>query len=814
MVFSVDERVLQRLEWPAVASRLASFCRLPSTRRWLEETGLAQGGEETGPRPLPALFEDSAGGAEERLLETSEARALLDAEQFPPLEATEVEGVLRRAERGGVLEPGELQTVFTCARTLRETLNFLDAHQQLAPRLHSLAASMQAETAIEEQVARCIDPSGEVSDRASRELARARSQSNQLAKALKKKLDRTLENPDVARYLTDSFVTVRNDRYVLPVRADARNRVPGIVHDASNSGTTLFVEPQEVVDLNNQLKEAELAVGREVYRILRDLSDRVASAVERLRPSLKTLSRIDWAFARGHLSKAMEAVEPQIDQNGSFELNQLRHPLLDPQDCIPNDIRLGESYHVLVLSGPNAGGKTVAMKSVALAALFARAGLHVPAEPGARIPLVDRVLADIGDEQDIRENLSTFSAHMGNLAEIVRCASSASLVVLDEIGVGTDPGEGAALGQAILESLAERGVRVIATTHYNLLKEMADIDERFCNASVEFDPDTLEPTYRLRFDIPGSSSARTVAARMGMPQAVIERADGLLERDDRQLDRMLVELGASRAALDREQREVQALRTESEATRNEYRDRLERLQKRRDKLFQEMRTDLDRSFEQAHEQVRSVIRELQAGERAPSAQDAARAREELLAIDQSTPQREEAPERQETSADYRPVNWNRMKEGDRVVIPGGQAAVLESLPDSRGRVKVLAGSARIVVPAARVQQCLPGVSTASPRKNRHGNPASDEARGGTAPECDLRGLRVDEALAVVDRALDDAARTGSDCLKFIHGFGTGALREAVKHHLQNSPYVQRLGSGEPEEGGDGVTIAELSGVGE
>ena len=472
---------------------------------------------------------------------------------------------------------------------------------------------------------------------------------------------------------------------------------------------------------------------------------------------------------------------------------------------------LGEGFTTLVISGPNAGGKTVTMKAVALAALFVRAGLHVPAGEGARVDFFDDVLADIGDEQDIREHLSTFSAHMANLARIVARASERSLVALDEIGVGTDPGEGAALAQAVLEKLADAGARTIATTHFNLLKEMAEVDDRFANASVEFDPDTLEPTYRLRTGLPGVSSATAVAARVGLRGEVLERANQILEREDRQLDRMLSELAASRAALEREQREAARSRAETEAVRAEHRAKLEKLQQRRDALYRAMREDLDRTFRDAHAQVAGVIRELQRGGRA---RDAARARERLLALERKTRAAEAeagiAPGADEPAD---PVDWQRAHAGDPVRVSGAGRGVLEALPDRRGRVAVRVGGARLLVASERVSAAAESEAESPARKRARVSlepaapgPAADSV---AAERCDLRGLRVDEAEDRLVEALDRAARAGLAELSIVHGLGTGALRDAVRRYLKESPYASEFAAAAPDEGGDGVTIAKL-----
>jgi len=819
MAFLVAQKTLERLEWPQVVARLQHHCRTPMARSRLEPRSAEGAGE---PAADAEGFANTEQEVRERLAQTSEARLLLDAQETPPLEGmAQLGDSFRRAGKGGVLSATEILDVGSSLAALHATLRFLSRRADRAPRLESLSAAIEEQPALARAIEDSVDDAGAVRDGASRALADARRDGARLSGELQSRLARYLQNPDIKRCLSDDYYTVRNDRYVLPVRSDSRGRVRGIVHDASNSGTTLFVEPEGVVELNNRLKQAELTVAREELRVLRDLSARIAAALPALERGLLALTEIDLAFARGRLSYEMAAVEPRVARDGLFELAQLRHPLLPPEEAVANDLRVGGEFSVLVLSGPNAGGKTVAMKSLALAALFVRAGLHVPAEPGAKVALVDAILADIGDDQDIRESLSTFSAHMVKLAHIVKASTENTLVVLDEVGVGTDPSEGASLAQAVLERLADAGARVIATTHYNLLKEMAEVDERFCNASVEFDPETLAPTYRVHLGTPGSSSATAVASRMGMPGAVLERANQLLDREDRRLDRMLAELAASRASLEQEQREVARLRAESEASRDRYREKLERLQERRDQLFHAMRNDLDTAFKDAHAQVAAVIRDLQRG---GSAQDAAHARERLKSLEEQSRRAEEksgvrdpkAPE----ARPLRPIDWRRAKAGDSVEVASGQTGALESLPDRRGRVSVRVGSARLVLPAEQVQ-AVESRGRSGPKRGakqepkRSGPPRAEAGQGpdpmqaGGTLHCDLRGMRVQEALDAADEAIDRATTQGRLAACLIHGHGTGALRKAVREHLARNPAIGKLRPGEREEGGDGVTFALL-----
>jgi DNA mismatch repair protein MutS2 len=811
----VSRRTLEALEWPLVVERLRAHARTPDGRRRCSAEASVE------------LFAPDLETARARIEETSEARALLAAAAPPFGGLVDVAPALRRAERGGDLGAGELLDVAAVIEAVTATARFLARHAAVAPRLAALGAALGSHQELADDVALALDSEGQVRDAVSPALADARAESRRLAAEIQRRLDAALRDPAIAPHLSDSFVTVRHDRFVLPVRADARARVGGIVHDASASGTTLFIEPQSVVDANNRLKEADLLIERETARVLGELAVRVGSEAEALRASLGVLEEVDLAFARGALSIEWDAAPAAVGEDGVFALRQLRHPLLEPARAVPNDLRLGEGYRVLVLSGPNAGGKTVAMKAVALAALSARAGLHVAAAPGTRVDWTERLLADIGDAQSLRESLSTFSAHLANLARIVDEAGTRSLVVLDEIGDGTDPGEGASLAQAVLEALAEAGARVIATTHYGLLKEMASVDPRFENASFEFDPVTLAPTYRLRIGAPGVSSATAVAARMGLRSDVLDRANELLDREDRRLERMLAELGASRLALEQERREAARLRADAEADREELRRRLDRLQERRDRIYTDMRHDLERSFRSAHDEVAAVIRELQ---RAPGAREAQRAREELRAIALRSPLTprdgplaedaagEPAGLGRRRPAGEEPVDWRCARPGERVAVAGAGVGQLLALPDRRGRVAVQLGGARLLVPVERVgrapaeaanererRERAPRVSieTAAPR-------ASDGARGGVE-RCDLRGLHVEEGLARLAQALDRAALDGRVRLDVVHGIGTGALREAVRAHLAGSPYVLRFAPAAPDAGGEGVTEAVLDG---
>jgi len=795
MPFEVAESTLESLEWARLVDELRACCRTPQGRVGLD------------PATPDSAFCVEEATVRTRLCETSEARSLLDVGAMAPISpCADLSVSLAHAARGGVLEPASLLDVGKTLEAIHSTMRFFEQHADEAPALDALAGEIEAQPELQSEIDHALDSSGEVRDAASPSLAKARRDANRLAGDLKNRIERALQHTEIQPHLSDQFYTVRGGRFVLPVKADAKGHVKGIVHDASRSGTTLYVEPEGMVELNNRHRQAELTVERETLRILRELSATVAVHAPTLEENLERVGRIDRAMARGEMSRRIDGVEPEVGNEGIFELSGLRHPLIPTDDCVANDLRIGQDFGVLILSGPNAGGKTVALKSIALAALMVRAGMHVAANPGARVDLVRRVLADIGDHQDIQESLSTFSAAMANLAAILRDASPDTLVCLDEVGVGTDPSEGAAIAQATLEALADSGARTVTTTHYNLLKEMAEVDERFENASVEFDPRTLAPTYRVRIGSPGASSATTVAARMGMPQRVLDRAGALLDREDRRLDQMLAELGASRAMLESEQRSAEMLRAESEQARAAYREKLARLQERRDKLFGEMRRELDDAFRGAHSEVARIIAELQ---RAPSSRRAAAARDRLEVLreetSQSNPEPDPLPEESEAKPASRPIDWPRARVGDPVVAPGGGVGRLVSLPDRKGRVQVQLGGARLTISRDQLSASQEPGPKATPPVRSTTHETLPPARIGGISEVDLRGLRVEEALDRLDLALDVAAAEGRDEVRIIHGIGTGALRSAVREHLPRSIHVVEWIEATRDEGGAGAT---------
>lgn len=800
MTFRASAETLARLEWPRLLELLA-----------------AQAATERGAEGLRALaFPATHAGVREQLALTTEARRLADTGSEPPFGGVaDLRAPLVELARGRTLQARELGLLLTTLDAARRIRVSLAARAELAPCLAALAETLPELRAFERALAAVVTPAGEIRDDASPELRQKRRRVRELEAEIERQMARHLRDPDVQAHLQDSYATFRENRPVLPIRAEAQKRVRGIVHDVSSSGTTVFIEPDDVVEAGNRLRIAQTEVTREIERLLAELCNQAREVAPELEAQGATLEALDAAFARGRLSRRAGGREPGISSDGALDLRGLRHPLLlleaglAPEDVVPNDLALVDGARCLVISGPNAGGKTVAAKAVGLAALSVRAGLHVACDEGSALPLVDAVFAEIGDEQDLRAGLSTFSARMANLAAIVAQADAQSLVIADEIGDGTEPGEGAALAQAILEALVQRGALVLATTHFNRLKEIAGSDPRFANASAEFDPDTLLPTFRIHLGQPGSSGAMWAAQRMGLDEAVVERARELMDREDSRLEALTRGLSELRQELEAERRQALRMREESETARAAYETRLAALHGAREQALAAMKADLESAFTRARAEIAHVVRGLQRGDVSPGPA-ANRAQAELSRIRERTESVELAHAEPEASAPRAAVSDAALVAGARVELAGVRpiAIVLEP-PDKRGRLAVRIGAARTVVARERVLRVLePEAPKARPAAHVSLQREVEEAP--SRVDCDLRGLRVDEALERADAALQRLLGRGGGRVTFIHGHGTGALRDAIRAWLRAIPGVEKFEPGGPHEGGNGVTVATLA----
>ncbi len=781
----MDARSQALLEFPLIRERLAAATSFPPGRR---------AAEALEPSSDPVVVA-------RRLDETDQTRALLEDRPGVGIGAAhDIGPAIERAARGGRLDAEQFLAIAdTLDATARLATSLADERR---PLLRDLGRELHPLPAVRSTLARSFDPVGELLDTASPRLGGLRAAVRVAYDRLRRRLD-ALVGSELGNALQEPIVTLRNGRYVVPVKAEARSRVKGIVHDASGSGATLFVEPIVAVELGNAWREAQVAEREEIERILDELSSLVAANAERLAETLAALARFDLWAAKAALAGEMGASRAETTERAEAILLSARHPGLSGR-VVPIDIRLGDGYTALVVTGPNTGGKTVTLRTLGLLSLMHQAGLHIPAEAGSRLPVWRDVFADIGDEQSIAQSLSTFSGHLRRITTIVDAAGPGTLVLLDELGAGTDPTEGSALAQALLDHFMRAGAIVAATTHYAELKAYAHTTSGARNASVEFDLATLSPTYRLTIGLPGGSQAFAIAERLGLPEAIVADARSRLTEAQRSFEATLVSIKASEgeasAALDRaraaELRAADALRAAEEERRRARREREEHVRT--------ARTEADRVVEDLREELAGTRRALERETVTTTSLDAAVARAEDIAA--RLPEAEPEPVPAAPSA---PRSWQL---GDRARSrSGGWEGRLEGIEKGGRRGTLSAGGLRIQVdlddlepalgtPAAPVAGSAPsggGSSTAALRLERARSVASS---------LDLRGARVEEALEALDRYLDDAGLAGLGSVTIIHGLGTGALRDAVRAAAAVHPLVRSTRPGERGEGGDGATI--------
>jgi DNA mismatch repair protein MutS2 len=781
----MDERSQDLLEFPLVRERLAAATSFPPSRRLAEAL-----------QPSP-----DAVVVARQLDETDQARKLL--EEHPGVgigAAHDIGPSIERAARGGRLDPGQfLEIAETLDATARLATSLADERRAL---LRDLGRELHALPAIRSTLARSFDPVGELLDTASPRLGGLRAAVRVAYDRLRRRLD-ALVGAELGNALQEPIVTLRNGRYVVPVKAEARARVKGIVHDASGSGQTLFVEPLVAVELGNAWREAQVAEQEEIARILDELSALVAANAAALRETLDALARFDLWAAKASLAADMDGTRAETADRPDVILLSARHPGLAGR-VVPIDIRIGDGYTALVVTGPNTGGKTVTLRTLGLLSLMHQSGLHIPAEAGSRLPVWRDVFADIGDEQSVAQSLSTFSGHLRRITTIVAQAGPDTLVLLDELGAGTDPTEGSALAQALLDYFIRAGAIVAATTHYAELKAYAHTTPGARNAAVEFDLDTLSPTYRLTIGLPGGSQAFAIAERLGLPEPIVADARSRLTEAQRSFEATLAAIkateGETSEALDRaraaETRAADALRTAEEERR--------RARRERDEQVRAARIEADRVVEDLRAELEQTRRALERETVTAGSLDAAVSRAEAIAgrlpaVDTVPP-----PPRSE------PRDW---KVGDRARSrSGGWEGRIAAL-DKGGRATIEAGGMRVLVdhedlePALGQPATVPDAARAAATTNAAGL-RLERARS-VASSLDLRGARVEEALEALSRYLDDASLAGLGSVTIIHGLGTGALRDAVREAVAAHPLVRSSRPGERGEGGDGATIVSL-----
>jgi len=798
----MDEKTLQTLEFHKILQNLTSF------------TAFAVSAEKALAIRPTANIDD----ARRRQAETREALHLLVTRSELSIGgARDIRQAVDLCLHGAAITPQELldiKSTLVSARTLARSIERVGVQ---FPHLNETASKILPPPGLIDSISRTISEHCELLDTASVKLASIRGELSVTRERLLSKLQHMVGDPGVAPFLQEALVTQRDGRYVLPLRADFKGRIKSIIHDQSSSGATLFVEPLGVVDLNNQNRELQLAERNEEHRILLDLSRQVAEHASEISQTLDAIADLDLIFARAKYAQELSATEPvlqafpssrrKLSADGSrlpssvIRLYQARHPLLDQTSVVPIDVELDPQTYALVITGPNTGGKTVTLKTVGLLALMAQSGLHIPAHSGSEISLFHNIFADIGDEQSIEQSLSTFSGHITNIIRILSRADRRSLVILDELGAGTDPQEGAALARALLNHLLGRGITTLVTTHHPELKAYAHSTNGVANASVEFDLETLRPTFHLTIGLPGRSNALAIAQRLGLPEEIISAARSELNPQDLHVDDLLDEIMHQRELARQARSAADKARQESESLRAELALRLDRIEEERRTLLENTRREAEEQFQELQDELRA-IRKSMARIRQPL--------EELKPVEEQIKKLQEAIEEpvERQLPDISP-------EPGRGSIALGKKVRLRTL-NAKGVVTLLSGEeAEIQVGNLRIRTRLNELEPVGE------SPADDESQPSPALklpydtaspgwELDLRGQRADEALDTMDHYLDSAYLAGLPFVRIIHGKGTGKLREVIRQVLQQHPHITSYQAGAEKEGGDGVTIAKLN----
>ena len=724
-------------------------------------------------------------------------------------DAAPVEESMKRLEIGGDLSISELLRI---CRLLKNTARAKaygrhDTQEDSADCLDAYFDCLEPLTPLANEIDRCIISEEEIADDASSTLKHIRRNINAVNDRVHATLN-SLVNGSLRSYLQDPIITMRGDRYCLPVKSEYRGQVQGLIHDQSSTGSTLFIEPMAVVKLNNDLKELYAKEQEEIQAILADLSAQAASYVEAIRDDYRAMTDLDFIFARGALALTMRASRPVFNQEGRIHIREGRHPLLDPRTVVPITVSLGDDFTLLIITGPNTGGKTVSLKTVGLFTLMGQAGLHIPAGDRSELAVFRQVYADIGDEQSIEQSLSTFSSHMTNIVSFLKKVDEQSLVLFDELGAGTDPTEGAALAIAILSYMHKRGIRTMATTHYSELKVYALSTDGVENACCEFDVESLRPTYRLLIGIPGKSNAFAISGKLGLPEFIIEDARKRLSEQDISFEDLLSDLEASRRTIEQERAEIQAYRKETQELKAQAEQRRQKLEEQRDRIIREANEKASAILREAKEVADETIRNFHKfGKENISAAEMEKERERLRQKIKNT----------QADAAVKPVKQKKkykasdFKLGESVkVLSMNLTGTIGSLPDARGNVTVQMGILRSQVNISDLEIIEEPSPYTAKKFSRTSKSSMKMGKSLTvSPEINLLGKTVDEAVAELDKYLDDAILSHLNTVRVVHGKGTGALRKGIHEYLRRQKHVKSYRLAEFGEGDAGVTIVEL-----
>lgn len=784
----MEERTLRVLEFNKIKDKLKEYAITFSGKELCGNL-----------KPYDTKFE-----VENKLKESNEAIDLLITKGAPPFEGLfDTKEPIARAKKGGVLNPEQLLRIGGMLKCSRRFKDYIARREEEKPHLilEDLAYILTPVKKLEDLIEISIISEEEISDRASQHLYNIRREIKEKVSSVRDKINSIVRAN--AKYLQDSLYTMRGDRYVLPVKAECKGSVKGLVHDQSATGATLYIEPISLVNLNNEIKELKLKEKAEIERILMDLSNKVYENIEEIENNYKILTELDFIFAKGKYASLINGMCPSVNEDSSFDIIQGRHPLIDGKVVVPSDIYIGKEFNTLMITGPNTGGKTVTLKTVGLLHLMALSGLLIPCRDNSSIGFFTKIFADIGDEQSIEQSLSTFSSHMTNIVRILDNADDKSLVLFDEIGSGTDPVEGAALAMAILETLRNLGSKIIATTHYSELKGYALKTPKIENASVEFDIETLRPTYRLLIGVPGKSNAFEISKRLGLREDVIEKAKNNISEENLEFEDLIRDLQQKSIMANRDAREASKIKQDAEEIKRKYEDKLQKLEDVREKAYNEARKEAKDIISNAKDEADEILKAMRELEK--------------LGIEQGGRARlEEERKKLKDNLDSKESMLNKVSEikGEEItkVILGmdaylprlNQNVVIISMPDSKGEVQVEAGIMKINIKLKDLRQ-VKNTKIKKEKKSRELklNLSSVESR------VDLRGMDSEEACYKTDKYLDEAYMANLGEVTVVHGKGTGVLRKAINNMLKKHPHVKSYRLGEYGEGGDGVTIVIL-----
>lgn len=744
---------------------------------------------------------------------TTEGKYLLDRLIYPPLGGIRnVAEFIAMTGAGKTLISKELIDTANTMGASRRLKSFFARYQEEAPELYKISINLYEDKTLEDDILDIFDEAGNMFDDASPELKRLRLSLKDQTHNLKNKLNKLLNSASFSKYLQENVFTMRDDRYAVPVKAEHKSHVDGIIHDVSASGATVFIEPRAIVELNNNLKETEIKINAEVQKILAKLSDRIRTIAPELKYTLDILGDLDFIFAKSKYSITIQGTEPEINSEKYISLKNAKHPVLLNviEKVIPNDVEIGKDFNIMIITGPNTGGKTVILKTVGLSVLMAKAGMHVPALEASIYPFKN-IFADIGDEQSIIQSLSTFSGHVKNIINILEQADEETLILFDELGAGTDPLEGTALAEAILKDIRKKNAKAIITTHFSELKALAYTESGFYNASTEFDTETLAPTYKLLTGIPGKSNAILIAKKLGLSEEIAKNAREIYLTKKDPTGQILEGLQDTQQELSKNAQKARESKENLETLEKNYNEKLEKIKTEKKKIIGVYRKKFDSEFLKAKEEIKEVLEEV----RHNKSEKIARRSLSRIGETESALKQLGREEKELLEPEHDPIDVVDLKIGDTVLIKHlDQNAIVVELPDKNNNIKVEMGLLKTTVNVSDLFKSskhnagpVPGSISSShgqmPKRTRYD-------RVSVKNELDLRGLYAEDALDKVEFYLDEASLANLSPVYLIHGHGTGALRKAVREYLRTSPYVKKFRPGEQSEGGDGVTAVELN----